>query len=231
VRPPAAHPGEHELGERMHVPERCGCAAVHQQVQRTINVDVRELQRGGAYEEAGIVHQRDRCVAQATGELTPREEEVVLRYSKIVDEADAPARNDAVLVRHARPGEEAVQCDERDAYRPQPDKLRPDPQISRRHCRDSPQLGQSEFWRVWRLARKVASENAFAFKKISAILHFSDSEERDDSRDFRQRFVEIDTDMSTDALDTPGGGLISSNRSGCSRTCCHGRLFERASRW
>src|SRR5674476_55314 len=66
-----------------------------------------------AHEKPGIVHQRDRRMAQATRELTAGPEEVVLGDREVVDDANAPARHDAVLVRHARAGREAVERDER----------------------------------------------------------------------------------------------------------------------
>jgi len=152
MRAPATYAGIHELREGVHVPERGSRAAVHQEIQRTFDISVRKFEGGGSHEQTRIIHQRDRCMAQATRKFASRQEEVVLRNGKIVQEADAPACHDAVLVRHARARHKAIQCDEAHTQRSQPDELRGSEPTSRSHDR-------APNWLVERRANAVSLPN------------------------------------------------------------------------
>ena len=123
VRPAAAHPGEHELRERVHVPERCGDAAVHQQIERTVEVGIGELERGPAHDHRRVVHERNRRMPQPAREFAARPEEIGVGDREIVDDADAPAPHDAVMMRHAVPVEEGAERDQRHADNAQAAKL------------------------------------------------------------------------------------------------------------
>ena len=87
-----------KLHERGQIPEWCGGAAVHEDIERAFDVLVRELERGAVHDQPGIIQQRHGRVPEPAGKLETRSEEVVFRQKCVFDDPDAPPRDDAILM-------------------------------------------------------------------------------------------------------------------------------------